>query len=63
MDIPELEKAKAFILVEILEYVPNGIAIKTIIKKTTGHVSAVSCDSGENLKENISLLRYTHSGY
>lgn len=43
------EKSKAFIIVEILEYVPNSVVIKTIIRKTTGNVSAVSFDSGESL--------------
>ena len=45
----EVEKAKVFIIVEIIEYVPNAVVIKTIIKKTTGNVSAVSFDSGEDL--------------
>jgi len=50
----EHEKAKAFIIVEILEYIPNSVVIKTIIRKTTGNVSAVSFDSGEALAEKIS---------
>jgi len=45
----EVEKSKVFIIVEIIEYVPNAVVIKTIIKKTTGNVSAVSIDSGEAL--------------
>jgi quercetin dioxygenase-like cupin family protein len=49
-----VEKSKAFIIVEIIEYVPNSVVIKTIIKKTTGNVSAVSFDSGETLTEKIS---------
>jgi quercetin dioxygenase-like cupin family protein len=49
----DIEKAKAFILVEIIEYVPNSVVIKTIIKKTTGNVSAISIDSGETLTEKI----------
>ena len=52
-DTVELEKAKALIIVEIIEYVPNSVVIKTIIKKTTGNVSAVSFDSGEALTEKI----------
>jgi quercetin dioxygenase-like cupin family protein len=47
----EVEMAKAFIIVEIIEYVPNSVVIKTIINKTTGIVTAVSCDSGEALTE------------
>lgn len=50
----EVEKSKVFIIVEIIEYVPNAVVIKTIIKKTTGNVSAVSFDSGENLSEKMS---------
>jgi quercetin dioxygenase-like cupin family protein len=50
----ELEKAKVFIIVEILEYVPNSVVIKTIIRKTTGNVSAISFDSGEALTEKTS---------
>lgn len=45
----EFDKSKAFIIVEIIEYVPNSAVIKTIIKKTTGNVSAVSVDTGEAL--------------
>jgi quercetin dioxygenase-like cupin family protein len=51
MENTELEKAKAFIIVEIIEYIPNSVVIKTIIKNTTGNVSAVSFDSGEALTE------------
>jgi quercetin dioxygenase-like cupin family protein len=47
----EIEKAVAHIIVEIIEYVPNSIVIKTIIKKTTGNISAVSFDSGEAFAE------------
>tara|TARA_R110000850_G_scaffold150497_1_gene273112 strand:+ start:9870 stop:10220 length:351 start_codon:yes stop_codon:yes gene_type:complete len=50
----EYQKAKVFIIVEIIEYIPNSVLIKTIIKKSTGNVSAVSFDSGEALAEKIS---------
>lgn len=53
MNNAEVEKAKALIIVEIIEYVSNSVVIKTIIKKTTGNVSAVSFDSGEALTEKI----------
>ena len=49
----EVEKAKAHIIVEIIEYVSNSVVIKTIIKKTTGTVSAISFDTGEALTEKI----------
>lgn len=50
----ESEKGKSFIVVEIIEYVPNAVVIKTIIRKVTGNVSAVSIDSGEGLMEKSS---------
>ena len=50
----EVEKAKAFIIVEIIEYIPNSVVIKTIIKKTTGNVCAVSFDTGEALAKKTS---------
>ncbi|MCH8496445.1 MAG: cupin domain-containing protein [Balneolales bacterium] len=53
-NIQELEKAKTHIVVEIIEYIPNSVVIKTIIKKSTGNISAVSFDSGEALSEKIS---------
>ena len=50
----ELQKSKAFIIVDIIDYVPNSVVIKTILKKTTGNVTAVSIDSGEVMTETIS---------
>jgi quercetin dioxygenase-like cupin family protein len=43
------ENSKAFNIADILEYIPNSILIRSILKKTTGNVSAVSFDSGEIL--------------
>lgn len=54
MENTEVEDSKAFIIVEIIEYVPHAVVIKTIIKKTTGNVTAVSVDAGENITEKIS---------
>lgn len=54
MDINELEKSKAHITVEIIEYVPNSVVIKTILKKSTGNISVMSFDSGEGLTEKTS---------
>jgi quercetin dioxygenase-like cupin family protein len=51
MEIIELEKSKAHITVEILEYIPNAVVIKTILKKSTGNISVMSFDSGEGLTE------------
>ncbi len=49
-----LEKGKSHIIIEIIEYVPNAVVSKTIIKKTTGNVTATSMDVGEELSEKIS---------
>ena len=51
MDAIEMEKSKAHITVEIIEYVPNSVVIKTILKKSTGNISVMSFDSGEGLTE------------
>ena len=53
-DSLELEKSKAHIIVEIIEYVPNAVVSKTIIKKTTGNVTVSSFDAGEELAEKSS---------
>ena len=54
MEPLEIDKAKAHIIVEIIEYVPNSIVIKTILRKSTGNVSVMSFDSGEGLTEKTS---------
>jgi len=53
-DGKELEKSKSHIIVEIIEYIPNSVVIKTIIKKSTGNISVMSFDTGEGLTEKIS---------
>ena len=50
----ELEKSKSHIIVEIIEYVPNSVVSKTIIRKSTGNISVMSFDSGEGLIEKTS---------
>lgn len=54
MHTTELEKSKAHILIEIIEYVPNSVVSKTIIRKTTGNINVVAIDTGEILAEKIS---------
>ncbi|MCH7414928.1 cupin domain-containing protein [Belliella sp. R4-6] len=52
MKNPEvLEKGKVHIIIEIIEYIPNAVVSKTIIKKTTGNVTATSMALGEELGE------------
>jgi quercetin dioxygenase-like cupin family protein len=50
----ELEKLKVHIVVEIIEYVPNAVVSKTIIKKRTGNITVTSFDAGEELAEKTS---------
>ncbi len=54
MQIKEIEKSRIHILIEIIEYVPNSVVSKTIIRKTTGNISVVAIDTGEALAEKIS---------
>lgn len=53
MEHLEIEKSKVHITVEIIEYVPNSVVSKTILKKSTGNISVMSFDSGEGLTEKI----------
>lgn len=53
-DDNEVEKAMSHIIVEIIEYIPNSVVIKTIIKKSIGNISVMSFDSGEGLTEKTS---------
>jgi quercetin dioxygenase-like cupin family protein len=47
----ELQRLKKHIIVEIIEYVPNAVVSKTIIKKTTGNITVSSFALGEELAE------------
>ena len=50
----EMERSVALIIVEIIEYIPNSVVSKTIIKKSTGNISVMSFDTGEGLTEKTS---------
>jgi quercetin dioxygenase-like cupin family protein len=50
----DIEHSKAHIIIEIIEYVPNAVVSRTIIKKTTGNIVATSMALGEELSEKIS---------
>ena len=50
----EMEKATPHIIVEIIQYLPNAVVSKTIIKKINGNITAVSFDIGEELEEKTS---------
>lgn len=47
----KFEKAKTYITVEVVEYAPNAVVVKTILKKSTGNISVMSFDTGEGLTE------------
>ena len=50
----EVEKSKVFIISDNLEYIPNSVVIKTILRKSTGNISASAFDSGETLTGRVS---------
>ncbi len=47
----ELSKGTDHIIVEIVEYIPNAVMSRTILKKVTGNVTAMSFSEGEELSE------------
>ena len=49
MDNFEYKYAEAFKTIDIVEYLPKSVVIKSILRKTTGSISALSFDSGEVL--------------
>ena len=51
---PEIEKSKVHIIVETIEYLPNAVVNKTIIRKTTGNITVSSFYAGEELPEKTS---------
>jgi len=53
MQTNELEKAKIHILIEIIEYAPNTVVSRSIIRKTTGNISIVAIDTGEAVVSKI----------
>lgn len=46
-----VKKGSAHIIVEIIEYVPNAVVSKTILKKSTGNITVSSFAEGEELAE------------
>jgi quercetin dioxygenase-like cupin family protein len=47
----ELPKSQSHIIVEIVEYIPDSVVRKTVIKKAGGDVTATSVDEGEEFCE------------
>ena len=54
MAIQEVDKSKIHIIIELIEYVPNAVVSKTILKKSSGNITVSSFDTGEELAEKIS---------
>jgi len=50
----EIEKGNSHIIVELIEYEQNAVVSKSIMKKTTGSINALSFASGEGLNEKVS---------
>lgn len=50
----EIEKSKVHIIVTLIEYMPNAIVSKTVLKKTTGNITLMSFDRGEEMPEKSS---------
>lgn len=54
MECVEIEKSKVLTTVGIVDYVENSVVIKTIIRKSTGSIRAMSFDTGQGLTERTS---------
>lgn len=50
-DNKEIEKSRSHIIVQIIEYVPDSLLSKTILKKSTGNITVSSLDVGVELEE------------
>lgn len=50
----EVEKGAAHIIVELIEYEHNAVVSKSILKKITGSINALSFADGEGLNEKTS---------
>ena len=50
----EIDKGKAHIIVELIEYEHNEVVSKSIMKKITGSINAMAFDTGEGLNEKTS---------
>lgn len=50
----KIEKGASHIVIELIEYEHNAVVSKSILKKSTGSINALSFESGEGLNEKIS---------
>jgi len=49
--LSELAKGSTHGVVELIEYLPNAVVSKTILRKSTGNITISSFDAGEELAE------------
>jgi len=54
MQLPEIEKSKVHIIVNLVDYVPHSVVRRTLLQKITGNIIVIAIDSGETLEEKIS---------
>ena len=52
----EIQKGTAHIIVQLIEYEHNAIVSRSIMKKATGSINALSFDTGEGLNEKTSAF-------
>jgi len=50
----EIPKAASHVIVELIEYEHNAVVSKSIMKRATGSINAMSFDNGEGLNEKTS---------
>ena len=51
MEGNDVDKYKAHIIAETIEYVADSVVVKTILKKATGSISIFSIDRGKGIPE------------
>jgi quercetin dioxygenase-like cupin family protein len=54
MHLLGIEKSQAHLLVDLIDYVPHSVVVRTLVHKTTGNIIVIAIDSGESLEEKIS---------
>jgi len=50
----EIKKSTVHLIVTLIEYMPNAIVSRTVLKKATGNITLMSFDTGEELAEKSS---------
>ena len=56
MHLPGIETSQAHTLVDLIDYVPHSVVVRTLVHKTTGNIIVIAINSGESLKEKISTF-------